>query len=79
MHKAQLGSDSRNSPHGLGRLITRLDGSNDGTVAVSETVIEGATDRCVIHASHMGMLVAREAAEQITSFLEAGHFKPVSL
>jgi pimeloyl-ACP methyl ester carboxylesterase len=47
---------------------------SDGTVAVSETAIEGATDRFVIHASHMGMLVAAETAEQIASFLEVGHF-----
>jgi pimeloyl-ACP methyl ester carboxylesterase len=73
-HKAQLGVIAGDSPRGLGRLITRLDGPNDGTVAVSETAIEGATDHRVIHASHMGMLVADEAAEQIASFLEAGHF-----
>lgn len=77
-HKTQLGVIAGDAPHGLGRLITRLDGPNDGTVAVSETAIEGATDRCVIHASHMGMLVAAETAEQIARFLEAGHFDRIS-
>jgi pimeloyl-ACP methyl ester carboxylesterase len=74
-HKAQLGVIAGDSPRGLGRLITRLDGPNDGTVAVSETAIEGAADHRVIHASHMGLLVADAAAEQIASFLEAGHFE----
>lgn len=73
-HKAQLGIIAGDSPHGLGRLITRLDGPNDGTVAVSETAIEGAADCRVVHASHMGMLIAAEAAEQIASFLASGRF-----
>jgi pimeloyl-ACP methyl ester carboxylesterase len=73
-HKAQLGIIAGDSPHGLGRLITRLEGPNDGTVAVSETAIEGAADRHVVHASHMGMLIAPEAARQIAGFLEVGHF-----
>lgn len=77
-HKAQLGVIAGDSPRGLGRLITRLEGANDGTVAVAETAIEGATDRRVVHASHMGMLIAPEAAQQITSFLEVGHFEPDS-
>jgi pimeloyl-ACP methyl ester carboxylesterase len=77
-HKAQLGVIAGDNPHGLGRLLTRLPGPNDGTIAVSETAIEGATDRCMVHASHMGMLVSPEAAQQITSFLEVGHFEPDS-
>ncbi|MEO8309045.1 MAG: alpha/beta fold hydrolase [Pseudomonadota bacterium] len=73
-HKAQLGVIAGNSPHGLGRLLTRLPGPNDGTVAVAETRIEGATDYCVVHASHTGLLVATEAAQQIAGFLENGRF-----
>ncbi len=74
-HKAQLGVIAGDSPHGLGRLITRLDGPNDGTVAVSETAIEGATDRRVVHASHMGMLVATEAARTDNQFPRSWSFR----
>jgi pimeloyl-ACP methyl ester carboxylesterase len=74
-HRAQLGVIAGDKPRGVGKLLTRLPSPNDGTVAVSETDIEGATDRCVIHASHTGMLVDNEAAEQIASFLESGHFR----
>ena len=73
-HAAQLGVMAGDNPYGLGRLLARLPGPNDGTVAISETSIEGATDRCVVHASHMGMLVDTGAAEQIASFLENGRF-----
>ena len=44
-HSAQLGVIAGNRAHGLGRLLTRLDGPNDGTVAVSETQLPGATDQ----------------------------------
>ena len=73
-HKAQLGIIAGDNPHGLGRLLSRLPGPNDGTVALSETSIEGAADRCVVHASHTGLLVATEAAEQIAYFLANGRF-----
>jgi pimeloyl-ACP methyl ester carboxylesterase len=74
VHAAQLGVIAGDSPRGLGRLLARLPGPNDGTVAISETQIEGAADRCVVHASHTGLLIASEAAEQIARFLEVGHF-----
>ena len=74
-HKAQLGVIAGDNPHGLGRLLTRLPGPSDGTVAISETDIAGATDRCVVHASHTGLLVNAEAAEQIASFLASGYFR----
>jgi pimeloyl-ACP methyl ester carboxylesterase len=73
-YQAQLGVIAGDSPHGLGRFLARLPGPNDGTVAISETDIDGATDRCVVHASHMGMLVDTEAAERIASFLGCGRF-----
>ena len=74
-HKAQLGVIAGDSPRGLGRLITRLDGPNDGTVAVSETAIEGATDRCVVHASHMGMLIAPESRPTDRQFPRGWSFR----
>lgn len=73
-HGAQLGIIAGDKSQGLGRLITRLDGPNDGTVAVSETMLSGATDSCVLHVSHTGMLMAHEVAQQTASFLERGRF-----
>ena len=52
--RGATGRDGRSdNPYGLGLSLVRLPGPNDGTVAISETSIEGATDRCVVHASHM--------------------------
>ncbi|HSN18386.1 MAG TPA: alpha/beta fold hydrolase [Gammaproteobacteria bacterium] len=48
---------------------------HDGMVSVEETRIEGAKDSVTIHANHTGMLFTRELAEQVTAFLQAGHFR----
>jgi pimeloyl-ACP methyl ester carboxylesterase len=76
-HEAQLGIIAGNKSQGLGRLLTRLDGPNDGTVAVSETMIDGATDHCVLPVSHTGMWLSRLVAGQVASFLENGRFEAV--
>jgi len=72
--RAQLGLIAGTKSHGLGRLVTRLDGPNDGTVAVIETELEGATDRCVLPVSHLGMCFSPLVSEQIAAFLDHGHF-----
>jgi pimeloyl-ACP methyl ester carboxylesterase len=74
-HNAQLGVIAGCRAHGLGRLLTRLDGPNDGSVAVSETLLPGATDHCVLPVSHSGMLLSDEVAEKIAAFLEEGRFR----
>jgi hypothetical protein len=56
-------------------LLSRLDGDNDGTVAVDETRLEGATDFCVLPVSHTGMWMSPLVAEQIAEFLAHGHFQ----
>jgi hypothetical protein len=61
---------------GLGRLITRaLPVPNDGTVALEETEVPGATDRIVLPVSHMSMLVSPVVARQICAFLREGRFQ----
>jgi pimeloyl-ACP methyl ester carboxylesterase len=72
--RAQLGVIAGTKAHGLGRLVTRLDGPNDGTVAVAETELEGATDRCVLPVSHTGMWFSPLVAEQVAAFFDHGHF-----
>jgi len=71
---AQLGVIAGTSAHGLGHLVTRFDGPNDGTVAVAETVLEGETDRCELPVSHISLPLSGEVAEQVAAFLEHGRF-----
>jgi pimeloyl-ACP methyl ester carboxylesterase len=74
--RAQLGIVAGNRPQGLGSLIARIDGPHDGTVAVSETELEGATDSCVLPVSHTGMWLSPQVAARVTDFLESGRFQP---
>jgi len=73
-HAADLGIIAGNWPTGLGRLLTRFDGENDGTVAVAETRLPGARDHRVLRVNHTGMLIAPEVAREIAHFLEHGRF-----
>lgn len=61
-------------PVGVGRLVTRFDGDNDGSVAVSETRLEGARDHICLKVSHKGMLVSGEVVDQAAAFLKRGEF-----
>ncbi len=59
---------------GLGGVVARFDAANDGTVAVADTRVPGLRDHCVVQASHSGLLVSAEAAEQVVRFLDSGCF-----
>jgi len=59
---------------GLGQLIAHFDEENDGTIAVSETCMPGATDHIVLPVSHLGMLVSAPVAHQTGLFLTQGRF-----
>ncbi len=72
---AQLGIIAGTNPRGLGRLLQPFNGPNDGTVAVAETRLEGATDYCDLPVTHTGMNISTRVADQVTSFLEHGHFR----
>ncbi len=61
-------------PLGVGRLFAKFDGDNDGTVAVSETRLDGAKDHLVMRVSHHGLLVSPNVADQAASFLKRGEF-----
>lgn len=73
-NRAELGIIAGNRGQGLGRLLTRLEGPNDGTVAVAETELPGATDHCVLPVSHMGLLASEEVAAAVARFLDTGSF-----
>lgn len=59
---------------GMGGLFAKLEGENDGTVAVCETRIPGASDFISLPVSHMGLLMSARVARETGTFLQAGHF-----
>lgn len=59
---------------GFGQLFARLPGESDGTIAVSETRLPGATDHITVRASHFGLLLSARAARETGRFLLDGHF-----
>lgn len=59
---------------GIGRVLGNLADAHDGTVTVEETRLPGAKDHIVLAASHTGLLLSAEAAEQTRYFLENGRF-----
>jgi pimeloyl-ACP methyl ester carboxylesterase len=59
---------------GLGRFFGVGDEPNDGTVCVSETMLEGVTDHIVVRISHTGMLFSGAVAHQTAQFLANGRF-----
>lgn len=71
----ELGLIAGDAGHGLGQLICDLPRPHDGTVAVDETRLDGASEHIVLPVSHLSMLVSRAVAEQVVSFLSNGYFE----
>jgi pimeloyl-ACP methyl ester carboxylesterase len=69
-----LGIIAGTRPAGLGQLFANFKEPNDGTIAVSETRLPGATDHISLPVSHMGMLVSARVARETGGFLTRGHF-----
>lgn len=59
---------------GLGRLVARLPGPNDGVVMDTETQVPGMADFISLRVSHTEMLWSRGVAHQVCSFVQSGHF-----
>ncbi len=57
---------------GVGRLIQSLPKPNDGTVAVTETYLEGMSQHRVFSTTHMGLLFSDEVAHAVCRFLREG-------
>jgi len=70
-----LGVVAGTLPLGLGRMVGRLPGQNDGVVTVEETTVEGMADRVVLRVSHSAMLVSAQVAVQVEGFLRTGRFR----
>ena len=70
----ELGVIAGDLPLGAGLLLGGLPRPHDGTVALAETEVSGATDRKVLHGSHLGLLWLAETAELVDRFLRSGRF-----
>jgi pimeloyl-ACP methyl ester carboxylesterase len=70
----EIGVIAGRIPLGVGALVSRLRGPNDGTVLVSETPLNGMADYKVLPVTHMGMMLVSSVAREINSFLTTGKF-----
>lgn len=59
---------------GLGGVLAHFSDDHDGTVAVSETRLDGLADHIVLPASHSGLIFSDAAVEQSVAFLRNAHF-----
>jgi pimeloyl-ACP methyl ester carboxylesterase len=60
---------------GIGRMFADFHEPSDGTLLVSETKLEGATDHIVMPVSHTGIVFSAEATTQVATFLKEGKFE----
>ena len=72
--RCEVGVIAGGRPWGLGRMLMRLPGTNDGVVRLEETEVPGMRDRIVLPLSHSGMLVSAQVAREVAAFLERGAF-----
>ena len=71
---AQVGMVAGTRPVGFGRFFTRFEGEHDGTVALSETRIDGLADHVAIPTTHSGLIFSPRAAALTARFLREGRF-----
>jgi len=71
---AELGIIAGTRSLGLGRLVGNLPPRNDGTVAVDETELPGATAHVTLPVSHAQLLFDATVARQTIHFLRHGRF-----
>jgi pimeloyl-ACP methyl ester carboxylesterase len=71
-HARPLGIIAGTQPLGFGRLFAAFREPNDGTIAVSETRMPGATDQLTLPVSHLGMLLSARVAHEVGNFLSRG-------
>jgi len=74
-----LGIIAGSQPLGVGQFLAGFEEDNDGTVAVSETRMPGASAHLVLPVSHVGMLLSARVAEETGRFLAEGRFAPDSV
>lgn len=69
-----IGSVAGTVPFGLGQIVADFREDNDGTVAVSETHLDGLKDHIVMEVSHKGLLLNVDVHDQAAAFLKRGEF-----
>lgn len=69
-----LGIIAGTQPIGVGQILAQFEEDSDGTVAVSETCLTGATEHLVLPVSHLGLLVSARVARETGLFLREGRF-----
>jgi len=73
-HARDIGIIAGTQSLSFGRLVVDFDEPNDGTVAVSETRLPGATAHLTLPVSHSGMLLSARVAHEVGQFFEHGRF-----
>jgi pimeloyl-ACP methyl ester carboxylesterase len=69
-----LGTIAGTRPVGIGRLLGGFGEASDGTVALSETQLEGEHEATSFPCTHFGLLFSRPVARAVCSFLRTGRF-----
>jgi pimeloyl-ACP methyl ester carboxylesterase len=70
----EVGVIAGNASIGLGQFVADFDEENDGTVAISETQLQGVRDHMIMPVSHNGMLLSSRVVDQTAAFLKRGEF-----
>lgn len=69
-----LGVVAGTLPVGLGRVLGRLPGENDGVVLVEETTVTGMSDRALVRRAHSQLAFSGQVATLVERFLQRGSF-----
>ena len=69
-----VGAIAGRLPIGFGVAMRALASPHDGTVSVAETELPGLTDHIVVPATHTGLLLSQQAADQTITFLRGARF-----
>jgi len=72
--RERLGVIAGTRPIGLGVMLGRLSGPNDGVVTVEETTIEGMSERISLPVGHSQMIISARVAQNVARFLAEGRF-----
>lgn len=75
LENRQVGSIAGTQGIGLGKIVTKFDEANDGTVSLSETILPGLTDHIALHVTHSGMVLSAQTIDQAAAFLKTGAFQ----
>jgi len=70
----QIGTIAGTRPLGIGQLLGGFGETSDGTVALSETQLDGVREATSFCSTHFGMLLSRPVARAVCGFLRKGRF-----